>query len=268
MGRESAREQLPEALRREVRLLGERLGQVLAEYGGAELLEGVESLRRTLIDSRGGDATAAEAMIAGWSVERAGEVARAFTCYFQLVNLAEERHRARALRERDQASDSPPESLAATVAEIHERYGPERLRDMLAGLRVQPVLTAHPTEARRRAVVAVIARVGVQLGRLEDPRAAASERRDAGRRLLEEIDTLWRTAQLRNTQFHPLDEVRTVMSIFDETLFRVVRKSIVTLMRRCSRMGWMPHCRGRPPFSGSEAGSAATGTATRPSPPR
>jgi phosphoenolpyruvate carboxylase len=222
MVRDSAREQMPEALRREVHMLGDRLGTVLAEYGGPELLDDVERLRRTLIGSRGGDASAAEAMVAGWSVERAEEVARAFTCYFQLVNLAEDRHRARALRERDQETASPSESLAATVAEIQERYGAERLRDMLAHLRVQPVLTAHPTEARRRAVVAAIARVGVQLDRLEDPRAAASERRDAGRRLLEEIDTLWRTAQLRKTQIHPLDEVRTVMSVFDETLFRVV----------------------------------------------
>jgi len=222
MGRESAREQTPVALRREVRMLGDRRGKVLAEYGGPELLERVERLRRTLIDSRDGDAATVAAMVAGWSVVGTEEVARAFTCYFQLVNLAEERHRARALRERDQESGPPPESLAATVAEIHEVYGPERLRDMLAGLRVQPVLTAHPTEARRRAVVAAIARVGVQLDRLDDPRAAASERRDAGRRLLEEIDTLWRTAQLRATQIHPLDEVRTVMSVFDDTLFRVV----------------------------------------------
>jgi phosphoenolpyruvate carboxylase len=224
--RESARTRMPEALRREVRMLGDRLGRILTEYGGPELLEGVENLRRSVIGAQGGDATAdeveAESMVAGWSIEHAEEVARAFTCYFQLVNLAEERHRARVLREHDNATGSRSESLATTVADIRERHGPERLRGMLASLRVQPVLTAHPTEARRRAVVAAIARVGVQLERLEDPRAGAWERRAAERRLLEEIDTLWRTAQLRSTQIHPLDEVRTVMSVFDDTIFRGV----------------------------------------------
>ncbi|MBX6372218.1 MAG: phosphoenolpyruvate carboxylase, partial [Acidothermus sp.] len=80
----------------------------------------------------------------------------------------------------------------------------------------------HPTEARRRAVVSAISRAGQQLDRLDDPRAGASERADARRRLLEEIDILWRTAHLRSTAVDPLDEVRTAMAAFDETLFQVV----------------------------------------------
>jgi phosphoenolpyruvate carboxylase len=70
--------------------------------------------------------------------------------------------------------------------------------------------------------VAAIARVGAQLEVLDDPRMSGREEREARRRLLEEIDTLWRTAQLRSTAMHPLDEVRSVMAIFDETLFRAV----------------------------------------------
>ena len=67
-----------------------------------------------------------------------------------------------------------------------------------------------------------IRRVGDQLDRVNDPTASTNERVEGKRRLLEEIDLLWRTGQLRSTQLLPLDEVRAVASIFDETLFRAV----------------------------------------------
>src|ERR1700716_4028148 len=222
--RETARIEMPAALRREVRLLGDMLGQVLAEYGGPELLQDVERLRRTVIAARDSDEEerAASQLVASWSIDRAEQVARAFTCYFQLVNLAEDRHRARALRERDRGTEPISESLAEAVAEIRARHGEDRVRELLSDLVIQPVLTAHPTESRRRAVVAAITRVGTQLEVLDDPRASGREQREARRRLLEEIDVLWRTAQLRSTQLQPLDEVRSVMAIFDETLFRAV----------------------------------------------
>ena len=215
---------MPAALRREVRLLGDLLGEVLAEYGGPGLLADVEQLRHTVIAARDSDLDdrAAALLVASWPVDRAEQVARAFTCYFQLVNLAEDRHRARALRERDRGTEPLSESLAEAVAEIRSRHGEERVRELLRDLVIQPVLTAHPTESRRRAVVAAITRVGTQLEVLDDPRASGREQREARRRLLEEIDVLWRTAQLRSTQLQPLDEVRSVMAIFDETLFRAV----------------------------------------------
>jgi phosphoenolpyruvate carboxylase len=221
--REVARIEMPAALRREVRLLGDVLGQVLAEYGGAGLLEDVENLRRTVIVAREKeDQGAAARLVASWPIDRAEQVARAFTCYFQLINLAEERHRARALRERDRGTEPLAESLEQAVAEIRSAHGEETLRELLDDLVIHPVLTAHPTESRRRAVVAAIARVGAQLEALDDPRVSAREEREAKRRLLEEVDLLWRTAQLRSTQVRPLDEARSVMAIFDETLFRAV----------------------------------------------
>ncbi|TAN31636.1 phosphoenolpyruvate carboxylase [bacterium] len=224
MSRQSASQEMPAPLRKEVRLLGEVLGQVITESGGAELFEMVERLRRTVILARQSDEQAREAqqLVASWSLDRAEQVARAFTCYFQLVNLAEERHRVRALRERDRGPEPSPESIGQAVAEIRSRYGEGRLRELLDDLSIHPVLTAHPTEARRRAVVAATSRVGAQLERLDDPRASEHEQRDARRRLLEEVDTLWRTAQLRSSQVRPLDEVRTVLGVFDDSLFRIV----------------------------------------------
>ena len=234
--RHHARQEVPAPLRREVRLLGDLLGRVLAESGAAGLLENVEELRRTVIAARdpGADDSAAEALVSSWSVERAEQVAGAFTCYFQLVNLAEERHRARALRQRDREGSHSEESLAAAVEEVRSAQGEARLRALLDDLKVQPVLTAHPTEARRRAVVSALTRVGAQLDRLEGAEGAELESGEATRRLLEEIETLWRTRQLRSTQVHPLDEVRTVMAIFDDSLFRVVPEVYRALDRALS----------------------------------
>ena len=84
------------------------------------------------------------------------------------------------------------------------------------------MLTAHPTEARRRAVTETLRRIGVLLAGLDDSRLGASEHAEARRRLAEEIDLLWRTSALRVQAMRPLDEVRAAMTAFDETLFRVI----------------------------------------------
>jgi phosphoenolpyruvate carboxylase len=139
-------------MRRDVRLLGDMLGEVLRESGGQDLLDDVERLRQAVIAARsshgpdgassdgassggassggassGGDAAAGHAdpagddiaaLVAGWPLDRAELVARAFTVYFHLTNLAEELQRVRALRERDTGQAPVRESLAASVAEF------------------------------------------------------------------------------------------------------------------------------------------------------
>ena len=213
-------------MRRDVRLLGDLLGDVLRESGGQDLLDDVERLRHAVISARHGtDGEDAHgeiaALVASWPLARAEAVAHAFTVYFHLANLAEERQRIRTLRERDTGSP-PPESLAAAVASIRDEQGPAQLGRLLSGLRVHPVLTAHPTEARRRAVTETLRRIGVLLAGLDDGRLGASEHAGARRRLAEEIDLLWRTSALRVQAMRPLDEVRAAMTAFDETLFRVI----------------------------------------------
>ena len=222
--REQARQEIPAPLRREVRLLGELLGRVIADSGGKSLLRDVERLRSLVIRARDDDRfeREAERLVASWPLERAEMVARAFACYFHLANLAEEHHRARVIRERDQGTEPVPESIAATMRELRAKIGRKRLDALVASLEVHPVFTAHPTEARRRAVVTAIRRIGAQLERLDDDAISQTERADANRRLLEEVDVLWRTAQLRIAQVQPLDEVRSFMAVFDETLFRIV----------------------------------------------
>jgi phosphoenolpyruvate carboxylase len=150
-------------------------------------------------------------------------VARAFTVYFHLANLAEEHQRIRMLRERDAGH-----AAGARVARRrrgraeHATSGREHLLELLASLRVHLVLTAHPTEARRRAVVSALRRISELLDVVDDPRAGAADRAEARRVLRENIDLLWRTSQLRVKAMDPIDEVRTVMTAFDETLFRIV----------------------------------------------
>jgi phosphoenolpyruvate carboxylase len=233
--------EMPEAMRRDVRLLGDMLGEVISESDGPALLADVERLRRAVIDARrvpdraspaaaaAGDGIAA--LVASWPRERAEQVARAFTIYFHLVNLAEEQQRVRTLRERESGDSPPRESLADAVAKITAEQGRGHVDELLAGLRVHSVFTAHPTEARRRAVVESLRRVSRLLAAIDDERAGAppqapasvsQQEKEVRRRLREEVDLLWRTSQLRVKGMTPVDEVRTVMTAFDETLFRLM----------------------------------------------
>ena len=226
-------------MRRDVRLLGDILGEVIRDSAGPDLLADVERLRRAVIQARHGEAAPGDpapgdpapgdpagdkiaALVGSWSLDRAEQVARAFTVYFHLANLAEEHQRIRILRERDSGQEPVRESLAAAVAEVAHDGGPGHVAELLAGLRVHLVLTAHPTEARRRAVVAALRRISGLLDVLDDLRAGVTDRDEARRGLREQVDLLWRTSQLRVKAMDPIDEVRTVMTAFDETLFRVV----------------------------------------------
>ncbi len=137
------------------------------------------------------------ALVSSWSWERAELVARAFTVYFHLVNLSEEQQRVRALRLRGSGDRPPRESLADAVSRLTAERGAEHLAELLAGLRVHPVFTAHPTEARRRAVVASLRRVTGLITAIDDERAGALQQAENRRKLREEVDLLWRTAQLR-----------------------------------------------------------------------
>ncbi|NDL59914.1 phosphoenolpyruvate carboxylase [Phytoactinopolyspora mesophila] len=220
---------MPDALRADVRVLGEALGQVLREYGGAGLLDDVERLRELVIASHHEDLTVAddaasqaERLVSSWPMDRCEEVARAFTVYFHLVNAAEEYHRIRALRAGDAADRPLSGAMSQAVAEIAALAGADQANGMLGSLEFRPVLTAHPTEARRRAVVNAIRQIAELLERRDDSRLGMSEAAETQRLLLEHVDVLWRTAPLRARRPGPLDEVRTAMSAFDDVLFHVV----------------------------------------------
>ena len=217
MNREKDRAQLPKPMRRDVRLLGDMLGETIRDDIGQDLLDDVEKLRHAVIEARHSPFQSLDediaTLVGSWTLDRAEQVARAFTAYFHLVNLAEEHQRIRILRERDTGEQPVRESLSAAA---------DQARGQLADLRVHLVLTAHPTEARRRAVVGALRRISELLQVVDDDRNGAADRAEATRALREQVDLLWRTSQLRVKAMDPIDEVRTVMTAFDETLFRVV----------------------------------------------
>lgn len=219
---------IPDAMRADVRMLGGLLGQVLRESGTPGLFDDVERLRLATIQAAESETDEAferaTAIAESFTIERADEVARAFTCYFHLVNLAEEHQRVRVLRERagQPGREDAADTVASAFAQLSREVGDEEARRRLAELRFHPVFTAHPTEARRRAVSSSIRRLSELLTQHDAASQGGAEERRAVRRMLEEIDTLWRTAPLRAQKPSPTDEVRTVMGVFDETLFTAV----------------------------------------------
>ena len=213
----------------EVRLLGALLGQVISEQAGPELFETVERIRRRTIALRRDDdpieRARLDADLRALDPGATEAVIEAFALYFGLVNLAEARGRVRTLRRRERAARDGvlDDSLADAVGQLR-RLGRSdaQLDALVARLAVSPVLTAHPTEARRRTTLVALGRCAALLGRLDDPRLTPSEDREVRRHLREEITILWRTSDLRMVAPTPLDEVRTAMAFFDATLFTVV----------------------------------------------
>jgi phosphoenolpyruvate carboxylase len=223
----SARARDPLAL--EVRLLGALLGQVITEQAGEAIYDLVERLRLAAIAFRHDEQPAVrerlEAELDALALEDAEAVITAFSLYFQLVNLAEARARVRTLRRRERAARDGllDDSVAEAVARLRRAGRSDADLDAIfARLRISPVLTAHPTEARRRTTLVALRRCAVLLERLDDARLTPSEDREVRRRLREEITLLWRTSDLRAVIPEPLDEVRTAMAIFDATLFTLM----------------------------------------------
>ncbi|MFI5258698.1 MAG: phosphoenolpyruvate carboxylase [Candidatus Limnocylindrales bacterium] len=245
-------------LSREVKLLGALLGQIIAEQGGPALLELVERCRLRSIAFRETGDVAAESALAveldSLDVEQAEALAKAFSLYFQLVNLAEERDAVRRLRRDQRATGAPVEGTPDAAIEwlLERDWSIDRIAGLLNRLRISPVLTAHPTEARRRTMLTALRRCYRLLEQLDDPRLGATEDAEIRRRLREEISILWRSSAVRWQAPSPLDEVRTALTFFDETLFRVVPRVYRAFDRAVDRAGL-----GGPPSNGIRGDGAS-----------
>jgi len=258
-------------LREQVRMLGKLLGDTVAELRGPAALELVERTRRAAVALREGklpggrDAFAAS--IAALGIEDLELLAKAFTDFFQLINAAEEQHRIRALRGRDTAAPIDG-SIAAACAELAAGgVSAADVQALLDRLLVMPVLTAHPTEARRRTVLDHLAEVAAALDRLDDPRLGARERGRADERLAEVVSAIvsTRSAGRRARRHSTRSEAgswcssgRSSTSSHGSTASSPAACGTRTLAPRSASV----------PSSGSAPGSAATATATRLSRPR
>ena len=215
----------------EIGRLWRLLVDVLAEQAGADIRRLVERTRRRAVRARAGDPAARRALereLDGLDDERAEVVIQAFLLHFRLANLAEERHRVRVLEARGrQAQPGATDDTLAGVIRTLRAEGrfpddPAAAAAAVRGLRLHPVLTAHPTEARRRTALQALGRVGRILDARDDPRLAPAAARALDDKLREEVTILWRTAEVRPTVPLPLDEVRTALVFFDSTLYSLV----------------------------------------------
>src|SRR5262245_6739762 len=221
-------------LSRDVSLLGRLLGEVLREQEGEPGFALVEELRAATKALRSPDPSppdfgpAGQALLErcrgldGPSVRR---LVRAFTLYFHLVNVAEEHHRLRVLRQRDAAPGGAarPESIAAALADaVGADVGADVARRLLARLDVEPVFTAHPTEARRRTGLHKLRALARLAERLDDPRLTPEEAAELHDRVREAVTALWRTDERRSRPPSVLDEVRNGLFYFEESLWSAV----------------------------------------------
>ena len=152
-------------------------------------------------------------------------MARAFTTYFHLANLCEENHRVSVLRQRESEVDEnqavdPVNELTVVYHQLITEMGPAKAKALLEKLEFHPVFTAHPTEARRKAVEGKIRRIAELLE--VRPLLGGSEKRENYRRLFNEIDALFRTSPIEHRKPTPVEEANTIIDIFDSTLFDTI----------------------------------------------
>jgi phosphoenolpyruvate carboxylase len=212
-------------VRRDVRELGELLGDVLEAQTSAEAFEVVESVRTGAIDYRRGEADSRDALrkeLSDLPPERAGVVARAFTTYFELINLAEERERVRAIREGSQGGILADSVVEAAQLLTEAGADEETVQQVLDDVLVEPTFTAHPTEARRKTVKAKLRSVAEDLETLDERRLTDREKARIERGLDAEVTSLWQTPQVRRRRPEVTDEALNVQWYLENTLFDVV----------------------------------------------
>jgi len=213
-------------LRRDIRLLGDILGRVLVEQEGEELLAEEERIRLLSREAREGRSASSRAelgqAVRGLDLERQAKVLRAFGLYFQLANIAEQHHRLRRRRQYEHEERVPRESLAEAFIRLEQAgVGREALAEAARRLSLELVLTAHPTEATRRTVLAAHLRLGGLLHELDDPTLSPGVRVGLEAALAEEVTLLWQTDEVRSQRPRVVDEIRNGLWFFEQCLLEV-----------------------------------------------
>jgi phosphoenolpyruvate carboxylase len=207
-----------EAVRRDVRLLGDLLGRVLVEQEDESLLADVEHVRALARSARQGTRRdELRAAVDALPLERQASVLRAFALYFQLANVAEQHNRIRRRRAYVREERMGRESLAAAFAELEGSPLPD--------VSLKLVLTAHPTEAARRTVLAAHLRIAALLARLDDGDDVA----DA---LAGEITMLWQADEVRTRRPQVVDEIRNGHWFFEQSLVDAAEQLLAEYRRR------------------------------------
>ena len=212
-------------LRDDVRLLGEVLGNVLCVQEGEAFFRTVERVRALAKSARAGrdeDFARLADDLSGLPVDDALKVARAFTHFLNLANIAEQHHRIRRRREyqrdplapaqRGSCEDSFGRLIAGGIA-------PDRLHQAVCALHIELVLTAHPTEVARRTLVQKYNRIAEILARPDREDLTQPEHEELLASLRREITAAWGTTDVRQQRPTPLDEVRGGLIVFEQSLW-------------------------------------------------
>ncbi|WP_197032356.1 phosphoenolpyruvate carboxylase [Bacillus sp. UNC41MFS5] len=216
-------------LRRDVKLLGKMLGDILINHSGSALFDKVEKIRlmcktlRENFDQSIYDALKEE--ISSLDAPMRKQVIRAFSMYFHLINAAEQNHRMRRRRQYQLQEETvvQPASIESAILLLKEKDIEEDvIQDTLNTLSLELVITAHPTEATKRSILEIQQRIAEILKSLDHPLLTSRERKKLEESLFNEVSILWQTDELRQNKPTVIDEVRNGLYYFDQTLFEVL----------------------------------------------
>lgn len=217
-------------LKRDVRNLTSMLGLIIRERAGDSAFELVEEVRaltkRLRRNPTEEDLAEKENLFQSLDPSTADSLARAFTLYFQLVNLAEERQRKRRIDEARADPEPYKGSLERGMLHVNKEEGvapgSPACRELLEKLHVQPVLTAHPTEARRPTVTTHLLRINRLYTELQLSQGSEQERQTLENGLLASLESLWMTEQTRSRRPTIEEEVQRVLFFFDRSIIPTV----------------------------------------------
>jgi phosphoenolpyruvate carboxylase len=220
----------PEAdaqLRNDIRLLGRILGDTVRDQEGEAVFDLVERIRTTSIRfHRDDDKTARrelETILDGMSNAETVQIVRAFSYFSHLANIAEDQNNIRRMRAQHNSGGQAGGTLARTLAHARDAgIGADELRRFFGQALVSPVLTAHPTEVRRKSTIDREMEVAALLDRRERVQMTPEEAEASDEQLRREVLTLWQTNLLRRTKLTVLDEVANGLSFYDYTFLREV----------------------------------------------
>ncbi|MBW5439541.1 phosphoenolpyruvate carboxylase [Bradyrhizobium canariense] len=226
-------------LRDDIRLLGRILGDTVRDQEGAELFDLVERIRQTSIRfHRDEDRLARrelEQILDSISTSETVRIVRAFSYFSHLANIAEDQNNIRQMRANKGGGSGV---LAETLAHARAAgIGADALRNFFKSALVSPVLTAHPTEVRRKSTMDREMEVAALLDRRERVALTAEEAAASDEQLRREVLTLWQTNLLRRTKLTVLDEVANGLSFYDYTFLREVPRLVNTLEDRLEEGG-------------------------------
>lgn len=225
----------------DVDFLATALGDVLRQLEGVELFELVESVRSLTKEIRAEpDADRAlelqdrlAHLFRGLSAQRCNQLVRAFSTYFQLVNLAEEIHRVRVNRQREaDASPEAPRSesvLAAVKVLRDEGWSATEIRNFLDNLDVQLTITAHPTEVKRYTVRLKLERIAQAMRSLAERDLSRTRRAALQAEIRAEIATLWQTRELPLEKPRVEDEAKSALYYFRRSILEVLPRILLDL---------------------------------------